>query len=342
MAGITSSFRLPEPEEFDYSKSHRAVPVPSVGYSSTQARRAPEFGSEPGQPREKVGETQQSPLQHQREGADGGKRRGSFSSLLHRSTSHGASADAPPVPSTRIAQAHAQAAAAKREEVGVGGSQFEIVSGSRNRPPQQQQQQPPPQAQPYPALSSATTSSAKVVVGEGGNKMLRKSSKVRQAEQERLAREAALQQQQQMPRQPPRLPSMPNLQEQDDSRPDSFAIFNSGQYQTRSTAPPLPHAAPANFSRPGNTSNMPSATYNNSSSPAYALRPGNAFAQQASSSPGAAQAKTANGEYGAPIDRSESMAHRGRYSYASTSGQPVNAVNSPRRVRRRKDPTPFK
>lgn len=33
-----------------------------------------------------------------------------------------------------------------------------------------------------------------------------------------------------------------------------------------------------------------------------------------------------------------SMAHRGRYSYASSA---VSSVNSPRRVRRRKDPTPF-
>lgn len=35
----------------------------------------------------------------------------------------------------------------------------------------------------------------------------------------------------------------------------------------------------------------------------------------------------------------ESMAHRGRYSYASSV---VSTVNGPRRVRRRKDPTPFK
>lgn len=35
----------------------------------------------------------------------------------------------------------------------------------------------------------------------------------------------------------------------------------------------------------------------------------------------------------------ESMAHRGRYSYASSM---VSTVNGPRRVRRRKDPTPFK
>lgn len=40
-----------------------------------------------------------------------------------------------------------------------------------------------------------------------------------------------------------------------------------------------------------------------------------------------------------PYARSESMTHRGRYSYASSA---VSTVNSPRRVRRRKDPTPYK
>ncbi|KAL0937663.1 septin [Colletotrichum truncatum] len=39
-----------------------------------------------------------------------------------------------------------------------------------------------------------------------------------------------------------------------------------------------------------------------------------------------------------PYARTESMTHRGRYSYASSA---VSTVNSPRRVRRRKDPTPF-
>lgn len=37
--------------------------------------------------------------------------------------------------------------------------------------------------------------------------------------------------------------------------------------------------------------------------------------------------------------RTESMTHRGRYSYASSA---ISTVNSPRRVRRRKDPTPYK
>jgi len=48
-----------------------------------------------------------------------------------------------------------------------------------------------------------------------------------------------------------------------------------------------------------------------------------------------------NGEYVDPYARTESMTHRGRYSYAS-SAISATGINSPRRVRRRKDPTPFK
>ena len=40
-----------------------------------------------------------------------------------------------------------------------------------------------------------------------------------------------------------------------------------------------------------------------------------------------------------PYSRTESMRNRGRNSYASSA---VSTLNSPRRVRRRKDPTPFK
>ena len=40
-----------------------------------------------------------------------------------------------------------------------------------------------------------------------------------------------------------------------------------------------------------------------------------------------------------PYARTESMTHRGRYSYASSA---VSTLNNPRRVRRRKDPTPYK
>ncbi|KAI1391923.1 uncharacterized protein F4822DRAFT_425142 [Hypoxylon trugodes] len=45
-----------------------------------------------------------------------------------------------------------------------------------------------------------------------------------------------------------------------------------------------------------------------------------------------------NGAWVDPYARTESMTHRGRYSYASSA---VSTINSPRRVRRRKDPTPF-
>ncbi|KAI2778122.1 hypothetical protein F4815DRAFT_254611 [Daldinia loculata] len=45
-----------------------------------------------------------------------------------------------------------------------------------------------------------------------------------------------------------------------------------------------------------------------------------------------------SGVYVDPYARTESMTHRGRYSYASSA---MSTINSPRRVRRRKDPTPF-
>jgi hypothetical protein len=48
-----------------------------------------------------------------------------------------------------------------------------------------------------------------------------------------------------------------------------------------------------------------------------------------------------NGDHVDPYARTESMTHRGRYSYAS-SAISATGINSPRRVRRRKDPTPFK
>lgn len=53
----------------------------------------------------------------------------------------------------------------------------------------------------------------------------------------------------------------------------------------------------------------------------------------------AAPAVTSPTEPVDPYARTESMTHRGRYSYASSA---VSTVNSPRRVRRRKDPTSYK
>ena len=45
------------------------------------------------------------------------------------------------------------------------------------------------------------------------------------------------------------------------------------------------------------------------------------------------------GGYGDSSGRTDSITNRGRYSYASSA---ISTINSPRRVRRRKDPTPFK
>ncbi|KAK5679280.1 hypothetical protein LTS10_008095 [Elasticomyces elasticus] len=171
----------------------------------------------------------------------------------------------------------------------------------------------------------------------------------------------ALQQQQQnqtqpspyqTPRAPP--PQLPNIHDfhsdNDNARPDSFGIFGS---QTPSAPPssalPTPPPPAANFSRPSGASTMSQGRENSSSSPAYVARTGNAFAmQQSSSSPSSSGLGGGVGE---------SMAHRGRMSYAGTNtnsqtggyghgstggvGGGGGGVVSPRRIRRRKDPTPF-
>jgi hypothetical protein len=96
-----------------------------------------------------------------------------------------------------------------------------------------------------------------------------------------------------------------------DTSNSNTAVYSSANGHTQGTA---------NFSRPG------------------AMASGSASSSQANV---ARSAATSNGE---PVDptteRGESMRNRGRYSYAS-SVSPAN-VSSPRRVRRRKDPTPFK
>lgn len=301
MASFTSAARLPEPADFDYSVSHRAAPTPPT------SRKPPQHIGEKGR---------QSRDDLSRAGSTA--RRRSLDRLLHhsRNPSRGTTPiDAPPVPNTRIAQAHhAQAASSD--------SNGEILSL-------------------FPAVGTGTSSNNDQ--NNNASTMLRKLSSGRH-EQDRVAREAAVAaaRQHQTPRQAPRLPSINDFH--DDARPDSLAIFNH-QYGSHATHPPPAPATTANFSRPGVAAAMPSSGYNSSSSPAYALKTGNAFAQQAaSSSSPASGAKSADGEAATAnsMDRAESMAHRGRYSYASTNSPAAAHVNSPRRVRRRKDPTPFK
>lgn len=323
---MSQADRLPSPADFDYTKSHRTVPVPTIAYATTPAGSPPKFHDQPGRPRDDTSSVHTE-----------GRRRGSFSSFLRRSSSHQKDSNAPPLPpapSTRIAQAYAQAAVATENgsiDRHNPANAAQNSSGNSNN-------------KHYRAFSS--TSSRKSS-GDGA-KMLRKSSKMRQQqEQDRLAREAAAAYQ--VPKQAPHLPSLnplPNIGTfgGEDARPDSVAIFTN-QYTTTNNSSHVPRqqgATAANFSRPGNAAMPPSSSYNNSSSPVYALRPGNgnAFAQAAASSP-ATGGRSTNGEHVAdpPHRAGESMTNRGRYSYASSTAP---HVNSPRRVRRRKDPTPFK
>lgn len=283
MASITSAERLPDR---DYSVHRSPPPVPSLEYENATASNAPQLLNEPGRP----GYASDESVSLRSKGS--ARRVGSFGSFLRRSSSNNAklrsqspnseSDNVPPVPSvpsTRIAQAHDAA--------------------SHNR--------------------GISTSSNRKASGEGRSmSMLRKSSKMRAAqekerqEQERLARETAP---------PPRLPSHNPL--------PGISTFG-GEDLSNSHSAYTTNPATANFSRP--SYNMPSSNFNSSSSPAYAIR-GATPASPARGKP--------NGEYVYDSkDRHESMTHRGRYSFASSTVG-VN-TSSPRRIRRRKDPTPFK
>jgi hypothetical protein len=143
--------------------------------------------------------------------------------------------------------------------------------------------------------------------------MSRKQKALAQEEAQRKAREAAM-----LPRQPPRLPSHSTLPQIESFggeayRPDSVAIVSNkvGNYAH-------------NFSRPSVDSHR------------MAPQPDAHAHAVAPPMPGNASATYMDFD---PYPRTESMTHRGRYSYASSQ---ISTVNSPRRVRRRKDPTPFK
>lgn len=145
--------------------------------------------------------------------------------------------------------------------------------------------------------------------------MSRKQKQLAQEEALRKQREATM-----LPKQPPRLPSHSALPQiatfgGEDARPDSVAIVSNkaGTYN------PSAH----NFSRPS-TDTYRMAPIPSSSPAVVPPVPG--------------PSPSTYMDYD-PYPRTESMTNRGRYSYASSQ---ISTVNSPRRVRRRKDPTPFK
>jgi len=139
--------------------------------------------------------------------------------------------------------------------------------------------------------------------------MSRKQKALAQEEALRKQREAAM-----LPREPPRLPSHSPLPQiasfGGEHRPDSVAIVSNkvGNYST-------------NFSRPSVEQHRMAAPTSN-----LAVMP-----PVPGSSPSFIDTD--------PYARTESMTNRGRFSYASSQ---ISAVNSPRRVRKKKQPSPFK
>ncbi|PVI00177.1 hypothetical protein DM02DRAFT_527529 [Periconia macrospinosa] len=138
--------------------------------------------------------------------------------------------------------------------------------------------------------------------------MSKKQKALAQEEALRKQREAAM-----LPKSPPRLPTHSPLPQIDhfggeDARPDSVAIISNK----------IGGSPGHNFSRPSGEYSMPRASPATTANVPVPPMPSYM-------------------DYD-PYPRAESMTHRGRYSYASSA---MSTVNSPRRVRRRKDPTPF-
>ncbi|KAK4102701.1 hypothetical protein N658DRAFT_505761 [Parathielavia hyrcaniae] len=137
--------------------------------------------------------------------------------------------------------------------------------------------------------------------------MLLRRSKSSDLKRQQAAKELELQRQRDaVSKSPPRLPVLyngapaPHLGMSGDNRPDSVAIV-SGRADQMSAATPRPSMEPPRSSMSVPVPPIPNGGFD-------------------------------------PYASTHSMAHRGRYSYASSA---ISTINSPRRVRRRKDPTPF-
>lgn len=344
IAGISGAGNL---QDRDYSIPHRPPPAPpSVASSATSPNRSPELTQQQW--------VRQQHQQHKRQKSSGSgsivkerARKNSLSGLLRSGSSkHKPEAvtisdplTAPPLPPPPPFGApppipYQQHSPNKHFHFGEAAT---VTSTAYSTPPSpapphhsfDDSEQQPPNTRIFRSLSHSVSREA----------MLRRGSKARQqqqAELERREREAQM-----LPKQPPRLPSHHPLMAMptfggEDARPDSIAMFNGQSQPNRGPQPSsythnyaqTPAQTAANFSRPGVVSR------DNSSSPAYALR-----GASASVSPPPATNATVNGDE--PTERTGSMTNRGRYDYTAAAAQ-AGHVNSPRRIRRRKDPTPFK
>ncbi|KAL2260734.1 hypothetical protein VTK26DRAFT_5167 [Humicola hyalothermophila] len=138
--------------------------------------------------------------------------------------------------------------------------------------------------------------------------MLLRRSKSSDLKKQQAAREQELRRQRTaISRSPPRLPVLyngapaPQLGLGSEARPDSLAIVSGKADQMHSSATPRPSMEPARSAVSVPPPPLPNGGFD-------------------------------------PYAGTSSMSHRGRYSYASSA---VSTINCPRRVRRRKDPTPF-
>ena len=187
----------------------------------------------------------------------------------------------------------------------------EVTSSNSSESGEQQIQQQRPRRG---SLSFLTRSKSQhdipITRDPSGRKMLR-SKKVRDQE-ERLRQEQVLQS---ITKSPPKLPSPAPLPQMStfgaEGRPDSIAIVSGRAHEYHSPPPPA-----ANFSRPKNTSSSPAKNF------------------------------SAPNPYGVPLPpmptslpRTESIVSRGRESYAPSISA---SMQSPRRMRRRKEPEAFK
>lgn len=192
-----------------------------------------------------------------------------------------------------------------------------VTPGRSPPPPENETPQLPPIPESHPPRRSSLggflrRSKSSELGGQKstGAKLSRKRSAREKEELLRRQREAGS-----LSASPPRLPDIYNgappssLQTfgGDGARPDSYAVGSN-----RATRPPRASIDTYSSNAPNNIPIPP-------------------IPEDAPRSRG--------GSYADPYARTESMTHRGRYSYASSA---ISTINSPRKVRRRKDPTPFK
>jgi hypothetical protein len=182
-----------------------------------------------------------------------------------------------------------------------------MVSSTRPRTPSANQSPPPDKLAAIPEKNNPPRrSSLGLLLRRSKSGELKPSKKAAALAQQEADRRAAA-----IPRSPPRLPDLYNgikptsLPFGEPERPDSVSIV-SGKAAGQNGRPSM---------EPGRSSTSVPI-------PPIPSKNGNR-----------------SGEWVDPYARTESMTHRGRYSYASSA---ISTINSPRRVRRRKDPTPFK